>query len=221
MTIESLSLRTDDGVTLVGERSRPDASQPTVAGAVLCHPHPQFGGSMRAVVISPLFATLPTIGVDCVRFNFRGVEGSQGYYDEGHGEHRDAQAAVAALRADLDPGIPIVMCGFSFGADVALSVTDSSIAGWLAIAPPLRFGAATTDAASLIAAHDPRPKHLILAARDEFREPAEVATLIASWQNTAVDIVAGASHFFVGRTDQLLDVAARFIATLGATPGAA
>jgi len=170
---------------------------------VLCHPHPQFGGTMRSLVISALFDALPAAGVACLRFNFRGVEGSEGVYDDGNLERVDAQAAVAALdRALAGPPVPIVLTGWSFGADMALSVRDDRVGAWLAIAPPLRF---VHDVDGLAA--DPRPKLLALAQHDEVRDATEVSALAQAWANTEVDVVGGASHFFVGRTDRLVELA--------------
>jgi hypothetical protein len=151
---------------------------------------------MRSLVISVLFAELPAAGYDCLRFNFRGVEGSGGAYGEGKTEPLDVVAAITAI-TEAVPGVPVVLVGWSFGADMALAVTDPRISGWVAIAPPLRFRS-TFEAAS-----DARPKYLVLAEHDEFREPGEVAALVAGWTATNVAIVAGASHFFVGRTDRV------------------
>ena len=179
---------------LEGELARSDAGR---AAVVLCHPHPQFGGTMRSLVISVLFAELPAAGYDCLRFNFRGVEGSAGEYGKGETEPLDVVAGITAI-TEAVPGLPVVLVGWSFGADMALAVIDPRIAGWVAIAPPLRFRSAF-DAAT-----DARSKHLVLAEHDEFREPADVTALVADWTATTVSIVAGASHFFVGRTDRVV-----------------
>jgi hypothetical protein len=160
---------TDDGHTLEGELR---VANPERAGMVLCHPHPQYGGTMRSLVISALFGALPAAGVTCLRFNFRGVEGSEGSYDEGRGERRDVGAAIRALDPHLGAEVPLVLTGWSFGADVALSSSDPRLAGWLAIAPPLRFLADEAAAAA-----DERPKLLVLAQHDEFRPPAEVEAI--------------------------------------------
>src|SRR5680860_428823 len=84
------TVTTSDGITLEAERAEADVP---VAGAVLCHPNPQMGGTMRSIVVSALFETLPAAGVTCLRFNFRGVDGSAGIYDDGVGEQLDAEAA--------------------------------------------------------------------------------------------------------------------------------
>jgi alpha/beta superfamily hydrolase len=107
-------------------------------------------------------------------------------------------AALDAMAARL-PGTSIALVGWSFGGDIALRVVDARISGWIAIAPPLRSG--ETFPAGL----DARPKHLILAEHDEYRAPADVQHDTASWAATTFAVVPGASHFFVGRTDAVLD----------------
>ena len=166
---------------------------------VLCHPHPLQGGTMRSIVISALFDALPELGVAVVRFNFRGVEASGGEHDNGDGERHDAAAAIDSLAPELPVGAPLILAGWSFGADVTLSVHDERLAAWLAIAAPLRF---VHDIE--VVARDPRPKLLALAERDEIRSPAEISAEVATWLNTTVVVVPGASHFFVGATDKLV-----------------
>lgn len=202
--VETRWLRTADGLRLEAEVAVPP--QPPAAGVVLCHPHPQYGGSMRSIVISALFGALPPLGFTCVRFNFRGVEASEGGFGQGVEETADVIAALDALHREVGDGVPLVAAGWSFGADMVLAVGDARIAGWLAIAPPLRF----RD--RFAAASDPRPEHLVLAEHDEFRVPADVEAEIASWRATTSEVIGGASHFFVGRTDRVVDTAARFVA---------
>jgi hypothetical protein len=200
---EPAALVASDGVELEAELARPDAD--VRAGAVLCHPHPQFGGTMRSIVISALFDALPAAGVTCLRFNFRGVENSGGAFDEGRGECDDARAAVAALAQQLPAGAPLLLAGWSFGADVTLSVDDPAIAAWFAIAPPLRFAQLGGIPG------DPRPKLIALAEHDEVRAPTAIAAEVATWTATEVEVVPGASHFFVGRTDRLVELALGFV----------
>ena len=152
---------------------------------------------MRSLVVSVLFDSLPRHGCSCLRFNFRGVEGSTGSYTEGRNEPLDIVAGITTIAAEV-PSVPIVVAAWSFGADMALTVTDPRLAGWVAIAPPLRFRRAFPVAA------DGRPKHVVLAEHDEFRAPTEVQEEISTWSNTTTAVVAGASHFFVGRTDRVI-----------------
>jgi len=203
----ALGLTSADGVQLEAELAPADGA--ARAGMVLCHPHPQFGGTMRSIVISALFGALPAQGVTCLRFNFRGVEGSGGEHAGGDAERLDARAAVAHLRATLAPDVPLVLTGWSFGGDVALSVHDDAVDAWFAIAPPL---AVARDVE--VTGADPRPKLLALAEHDEYRTPDEVASRVTEWQHTDIEIVPGASHFFVGRTDRLVELALAYVARL-------
>ena len=84
--------------------------------AVICHPHPQHGGTMDNKVAQTLARAAVTLGWRSVRFNFRGVGASEGAWDEGRGEVDDALAVIAALRR---PGEALLLAGFSFGAYVA------------------------------------------------------------------------------------------------------
>jgi alpha/beta superfamily hydrolase len=168
---------------------------------------------MRSIVISALFAALPERGISCLRFNFRGVEGSDGESTAGETEPLDVRAALDAASARADSAGPTVLIGWSFGADMALTVDDARVAGWTAIAPPLRFRAAT-DYEKVGA--DTRPKLLILAAHDEFRAPSEIEDETRGWRETRVEVVTGASHFFIGRTERVVALAGAFVDDLSA-----
>jgi uncharacterized protein len=200
---EPTKLSTADGVTLEAELA---LAESTRCGMVLCHPHPQYGGTMRSIVISALFDALPSRGVACLRFNFRGVEGSEGSHDFGNLERVDAETAVADLAERLPSGTPLILTGWSFGADMALSVRDQRLTAWMAVAPPL---VTVHDLDGLAA--DPRPKLLVLAQHDEYRDPSEVAKIAESWASTDVHVVGGASHFFMGRTDRLVQLASDYV----------
>ncbi len=208
---ERLALRTADGLTIEAEWADPVNGAPPEVVVVLAHPHPQYGGTMRSIVISALFDALPKLGYACLRFNFRGVENSEGVYAEGRDEPNDVRAAIASATSKA-PAVPCALVGWSFGADMSLTVDDAALAGWVGIAPPLRFRAAADYAR---VGQDERPKLLVLAAHDEFRAPAEIEADVAGWENTRVEIVPGASHFFVGRTERVVDAVAGFCAALG------
>ncbi|MCU1457482.1 MAG: alpha/beta hydrolase [Actinomycetia bacterium] len=197
-------MKTVDGLELEAERADPDGSP--WAGVVLLHPLPPNGGTMHSLLISTLFAALPPLGIAALRINFRGVEGSDGAFDDGHSECLDAAAAVDALHASLAADVPVVLAGWSFGADVALSTSAPDIAGRIAIAPPLAF-ARHLEAS----AQDPHRKLVILAEHDEFRSPASVMPTTERWPATEVDVVGGASHFFVGRSDRVTDLVVAFL----------
>src|SRR5438270_11650157 len=130
MAAEPVELKTSDDLTLEGELCVPEEPW---AAAVLAHPHPQFGGNMRSIVIGALFAALPEAGVAGLCFNFRGVEGSEGEFEDGRGERHDIVAAIDVLHP-ITEGLPVLLAGRSFGADTSLSVVDERITGWFAVA---------------------------------------------------------------------------------------
>ena len=206
-----MRLHTADGLSLEAEWAQPADAHAT---AVLCHPHPKYGGTMRSIVISALFEALPNRAVACLRFNFRGVEGSEGSYTEGRDEPLDVAAALDAATEAAVAG-PVALIGWSFGADIALAIDDPRIAGWAGIAPPLRFRPERDyDAIG----NDPRPKLLVLAANDEFRAPEEIEAATSAWTSTRIETVPGASHFFVGRTERVVTLVGDFVDGLSASP---
>jgi alpha/beta superfamily hydrolase len=206
--VEAITCMSGD-LRLEAEVEIPDAPR---AACVLCHPHPQHGGNMRSIVISALFGALPAAGVACLRFNYRGVDGSDGLYDGGVGERLDVVAAIdeMARRVDTD-SLPLLLAGWSFGGDMALSTNDARIAGWFAVAPPLKMAAREQFD---VVGGDPRPKRLALAQHDQFREPDAVKADTTSWKNTDITVIGGADHFFVGRTQRLVELATDFVAQL-------
>ncbi len=204
MAVRSLTLDSSDGVILEAERATPVGA--SRASVVLCHPHPQYGGTMRSIVIGALFDALPAAGFTVLRFNFRGVERSTGVHDDGEGELHDVQAAIDAAAEERAEGEPLVLVGWSFGADMTLATLDARLAAWIGIAPPLRF---RTDFGGV--AVDPRPKLLVLGQHDDFRDPASVVEATVDWNATEIDVIAGASHFFVGRTDRVVDAVRAFV----------
>ncbi len=206
IAVEAVAVTTTDGLTL-------EAEVATVADAraavVLAHPHPAQGGTMRSLVTSELFRLLPDAGLSALRFNFRGVEGSEGVHDHGRGERLDIEAAIGELAARA-PQLTLVVAGWSFGADVSLTVVDARLAGWALLAPPLRV----VHPAAMVAAQDPRPKRLIVPERDQFNPPDSARAAIAAWVNAEVTVVAGADHFFAGRTHQAADLVIDFVDAL-------
>jgi alpha/beta superfamily hydrolase len=190
----AISLTSADGLLLEGEWKVPSAPR---AAAVITHPHPLHGGNMRSQVSGAMFKALAEAGVAVLRFNFRGVEASEGEHDEGRGERLDVAAAIDTLVAAVPSGTPLLLAGWSFGADVALAVSHDAVQGWFAVAAPLR----TVPAEEIVAATDARPKLLAVPQHDQFRSPDSLETAVADWPNTRVEVITGADHFLVGRTD--------------------
>src|ERR1043165_7540221 len=95
-----------------------EPDEAAVGAALVCHPHPQHGGTMHNKVVYRLARGLRRTGAVSLRFNYRGVNRSEGVYDEGLGEIEDARAALAYLRSRY-PELPYVIAGFSFGSRIA------------------------------------------------------------------------------------------------------
>ena len=195
-------------IQLIGPAGRLEAlheSAPEPAyAALVCHPHPQLGGTMHNHATYRLARAARLGGGAVLRFNFRGVGASEGRYDGGQGEADDAAAALAALAA-RHPGLPRLACGFSFGAFAALRAgsRDAALAGLVLAGLAVRPAAdLPRDLGPLRAT--PRPIAVIQAADDQFGAPREVeAALLGSAGPRRLTVVAGATHLFTEALDAL------------------
>jgi uncharacterized protein len=201
---ERLVLETIDGVVLDAEAAVPPAPW---GAAVVCHPHPLYGGDMRNNVVDALVRALSGAGVATVRFDFRGVGRSGGEHGDGETERLDVVAAIEAV-APLAGDGPVLLAGYSFGAAVALSVADPRLSAWFAVAPPL------AGRRGLIASTDHRPKAIQAPEHDQFTPPAAMEEAVASWPATTVEVVPMADHFLAGATGVVAERAVAFVRTL-------
>jgi uncharacterized protein len=199
------TLRTADGLALVAEHTVP--SGPVRGGASVAHPHPYYGGTMHDAVAVAIDRALVARGIATVRFAFRGTGGSEGMHTEGPDEREDVRAALAHA-ATLAPGAPLLACGYSFGADVTLATVDDTIRAWLVAAPALRVFDEFPSAL------DARPKHLFVAAHDQYTPPDAARAVTLGWTNTTVHVVDMADHFFRGALDALTAQLTSTLATL-------
>ena len=115
--IESLMLEGPAG-KLEALLEEPEDQEPKHA-ALVCHPHPRHGGTMHNKVVYRIARGLRRSGCVVLRFNYRGVNLSEGSYDHGNGELEDARAALTWLRARY-PNLPCLLAGFSFGSRIVL-----------------------------------------------------------------------------------------------------
>jgi alpha/beta superfamily hydrolase len=170
--------------------------------AVLCHPHPQFGGTMDNKVVQTLARACVSLGYTSVRFNFRGVGASAGAWDEGAGEVDDALAVVAAHRR---AGMPLLLGGFSFGGYVAASAAARLPEGQrpqqlLLVAPAVvNFSTPAVPAGSLLIHGELDDVVPLQALLDWARPPTQPLT-------HAVTVLPGAGHFFHGQLTLLKQV---------------
>ncbi len=109
-------------------------------GVVVCHPHPQYGGDMENNVVLAACRALAARGFAALRFNFRGVGGSDGAFDQGQGERDDIRAALAHLASLPEVDAKRVgLIGYSFGAVVATEVASGDLRALALVSPPLAF----------------------------------------------------------------------------------
>jgi uncharacterized protein len=193
MTESHITFRSGD-LTLEGMLARPERS--ASPGAVICHPHPMYGGSMDNNVVEAIIAAMWRRGYATLRFNFRGVGASEGEYDGGEGEAADARAAVEFLAAqpDIDRGA-IALAGYSFGAAVALraGLGESRVARVIAVALPV----AAMDSGINSAAT--KPALLVSGDRDTYSPiPALEQSMRKLGAAATLKVIAGADHFFGG-----------------------
>ncbi len=191
----AMVLHTVDGIELNADYAAASTPDGASAAAVLLHPHPLMGGNLHAGVPAALAQALPATGVAVLRFDFRGAGDSGGTHGGGEPEALDAAAAVLRLHEEV--ALPVWLVGWSLGADVSLQVVHEAVAGWVGITPPL----SNVPVQSMAAAHDPRPKALLVAEHDQFCEPVAAAGITAGWTATEILRVPGTDHFLAGRLD--------------------
>jgi alpha/beta superfamily hydrolase len=123
--------------------SAPEVSRQPLTVAVICHPHPQHGGTMRNKIVTTLYRAFDELGCHTVRFNFRGVGKSEGEYGNKVGELEDLISILDGVAIEY-PNADIWLAGFSFGAYIAIrAVMDwrlkNSIKQLVSIAPPVSY----------------------------------------------------------------------------------
>ena len=183
----------------------PSGEKPT-GKVVVCHPHPQHGGTMHNKVAHTLARAFVRMGYASLRFNFRGTEESEGCFDEGVGELDDALAAIEWIREQDLPG-DLWLAGFSFGAAIAVrAAAETSVDGLISVAPALsRFASGMT--------RQPDCPWLVLQGDED--ELVELDETI-DWFNQLdpgpeLQIMRGAEHFFHGRLTELREAVASFV----------
>ena len=169
-----------------------DAPVADVRGvAVVCHPHPQHGGTMDNKVAQTLARAFVQLGHRAVRFNFRGVGASQGRWDDGRGEVDDALAVIAAHR---DTALPLWLAGFSFGAYVASQAAarlpdDAKPQRLVLVGPSSQKQQMASVPADTVVIHGEVDEVVPLAATLDWARP----------QSLPVIVFPGVGHFFHGQ----------------------
>ena len=168
-----------------------DGTAPTLV-ALVCHPHPLYGGTLHNKVTHRLAATLFARGAAVLRFNFRGAGRSEGVHDRGRGELQDTLVMLDWLRR-RHPAAPAWVAGFSFGAWVAsrVAASEPAVERLVLVAPPVHtqtFEEMRTCAF---------PKLVVQGTADDVCRPENLERVFPSWaEPKRLEWVEGASHFF-------------------------
>jgi alpha/beta superfamily hydrolase len=169
--------------------------------AVICHPHPQGGGTLDNKVAQTLARAFVQLGYRAVRFNFRGVGASEGEYDEGRGETDDTLAVIAAHR---DPALPLVLSGFSFGAYVVSQAAqrlpdDAKAERLVLVGPSTQKQQMPAVPEGTLVIHGELDDVVPLSATFDWARP----------QALPVIVIPGVGHFFHGQLTLLKNLVVR------------
>lgn len=179
---------------------------PARGAAVVCHPHPQHGGTMHTKAVFRTAQALNDVGVRALRFNFRGVGASTGSWDRGVGEREDARTALDWMAREA-PGLPLVMAGFSFGSRIGLEVgaEDPRVAAMVGMGMTVEL----FDYAFLADAG--KPVLVVQGEHDEFGSAARAREILEPMgDHVTVVTVPGAGHFFHDRFEALKEAIRTF-----------
>jgi uncharacterized protein len=183
------------------EESAPHANGPRAA-AVICHPHPQHGGTMHNKVVYRIARGLRRAGHVALRFNYRGVNLSEGTYAHGEGELDDARVALEFLR-ERYPDLPLTLAGFSFGSRIVLRLgceqkSDRPARRVIAVGFPTGYADPSFLADCTV------PRVFVQSTHDEFGPVDELERITAALpEPKRVVLIDAQDHFFAGALDAL------------------
>ncbi|HKV94325.1 MAG TPA: alpha/beta fold hydrolase [Candidatus Angelobacter sp.] len=177
---------------------QPDAAH----AALVCHPHPLYGGTMHNKVVYHAMKALNGFGFPILRFNFRGAGLSEGEHDKGQGEQGDVRAALEWLEAEYR--LPMIFCGFSFGAATGLRVAcgNKHIAGLISLGTPVSAeGRVYTYHFMQNCA---QPKLFVSGSRDQYGATENVRKVVdLAPEPRELVVVEDAGHFFEGHLPEM------------------
>ncbi|HRD74423.1 MAG TPA: alpha/beta hydrolase [Hyphomicrobiaceae bacterium] len=186
--------------------------RPRAPVALILHPHPEFGGTMNNPIVYSLYYAFVNRGFSVLRFNFRGVGRSQGYFDNGPGELADAASALDWLQLQNQDAGGTWIAGVSFGTWIAMQLLmrRPEVDGFVCVGPPANLYDFTFLA--------PCPSSGILVNGDKDRvvPTAAVAELAAKTKTQkgikiTHEVVPGANHFFESKTEELAEVVGAYV----------
>jgi hypothetical protein len=171
--------------------------------ALVCHPHPVFGGTMHNKVVFHAMKALNSFGFPVLRFNFRGTGLSHGEHDCGRGEIDDVRTALNWL--DREFHLPLVFAGFSFGAAVGLNAAcaDHRVKALIGLGTPVAPVDDRSYEFDFLRSCD-KPKLFVSGSRDQFGPRAKLQELVNSLHEPKkLVIIESADHFFAGRLREM------------------
>jgi uncharacterized protein len=177
-----------------------------LGSVVVCHPHPQHGGTMHNKVAHTLARAFLNLGFAALRFNFRGTEHSEGTYDNGDGEMDDAVAAMDWVRAH-ESAEPLWLAGFSFGAAIAVKVAAMhDVDGLVSVAPAISRFATGLDTQPAC------PWLIVQGDQDELVDIEETVAWVDGLEpGPELLIIPEGEHFFHGRLVELREAVSEFV----------
>lgn len=175
-------------------------NEAAVGAALVCHPHPQHGGTMHNKVVYRVARGLRSMGHAVLRFNYRGVNLSEGTYADGEGELEDARAALAILR-NRYPHLPLTLAGFSFGARVVLRLAADS-AAYAKRVIAVGFPAVYAERSALA---EPSPERIFVhSTHDQYGTVEELTNIVTALaEPKRLLVIEAQDHFFAGSLDKL------------------
>jgi alpha/beta superfamily hydrolase len=180
--------------------------------AVVCHPHPLYGGTLHNKVVHRVASVLHAANSAVLRFNFRGVGGSEGYHSDGVGELEDARAALRWIQ-ERHANVPVWAAGFSFGSWIAarLAAAEPVIERLILVAPAVSRDFSVLEQATV-------PKLVVQGTNDDLCPPQDLERVYPRWAEPKTLIrIEGATHFFDRKLGELGDA---LVQGLGLSGGA-
>ncbi len=169
--------------------------------ALVCHPHPMFGGTMHNKVVFHAMKALNSFGFPVLRFNFRGAGLSEGQHDEGRGEVDDVRAALEWLEREFSR--PILFCGFSFGAATGLKAAcpDPRVDALISLGTPVQ---AQDRAYGYRFLQDcAKPKLFISGSHDQYGPRADLERMVGALLEPKKLVLVEGDHFFLGHLPEM------------------
>jgi alpha/beta superfamily hydrolase len=185
--------------------------------ALICHPHPLYGGTLHNKVVYHAMKALAGFGFHCLRFNFRGAGLSEGEHDEGRGEQDDVRAAIDFL--DQEFNLPLIFAGFSFGAATGLRVAcpDHRVVGCISLGTPVN--AEGRHYTYRFLKECIKPKLFVSGARDEYSPQAMLVQVVEQAAGAKkLVLVDEAGHFFEGKLKVMQDAIEAWVRDLYKPP---